>query len=234
MRLTSLSFFVIFVLLEISSTVISHAQTYRTNSPRVETRVGNPQSTRQTPPSYPSDLRQAIIDEFGITFDGFDNQYLRWYWEKFWDIRQTNLLPLVKGSVIQKSDARFSQQIGCPGSSVALSLGQYQGEEFNKLILIHELAHIIQNCQPSSKSFFSELPGIIKNEGYITGYSRNASSCAGSIPLNEDYAETLAYYLNPNSTSRTLPCGDTDLSNPYKNRAFSQHFELANKILGAY
>jgi hypothetical protein len=186
-------------------------------------------------------VRQQIIDTFGITMNGFDQQHLQWAQQKLQEVSGTKFASLVNGAVIQAIDSpdTFFEQVSCPGSggpSIRFHQNQVNQEVFD-ITLVHELTHLIQNCQPDSKSFNSDYNNAHSAEQGITYYAQNAgnpsSKCPKSDPFNEDYAEMIAYYLNPNAQTKDV-CGNGRQPNPYSSGNFSQHQSVARKIMGNF
>jgi hypothetical protein len=184
----------------------------------------------QTPPQpYPADPRQEMISKWGITFNGYDQDHLKWAYEELYAISSTKFLQLAKGAVIEATPESISQQVGCPGQPVAVRLHPYDEVGF-KTLITHELTHTFQWCQSEEVSHFSEIHNAIATEGYVSNYSRTA--CLGGIvQANEDYADTVAYYLNP--TAPEFTCGN-GAGNPYANGEHPAHKALAEKIVGSY
>lgn len=183
----------------------------QTDSNIVRTRVGNPPSGPVLSgdiPTPPQDVRQGIISNFGITMNGFSNQHLTWAWEKFHETSNTRFPSLVRGVTIQATGGG-SSQIGCAGSAIAVRLGQYTPGTFFKFILTHELGHVIQSCLPRSESKFNEAINAYYAEGGVSFYGNNANSCNGTVNVNENYADIIAYYLNPSAGLASGPasCG---------------------------
>lgn len=127
-------------------------------------------------------------------------------------------------------------------------------EEIFKITFIHEISHVIDKCAPESESFgrYSQgidgFPEVYKKEGGATYYGQHAngvpdpssisgpnmtpdSKCPSGNPLSEDYADMLAYYLNPNSRQKNVCQNPERLPNPYENGAHPLHKALAEKIL---
>lgn len=204
-------------------------------SNEVITRVGNPiiatpsgtrvSLDRPQPPIIAGDPRQAIIDTFGITMNGFGQQHLLWAWYKFWDVSNTQFITLVRGTTITLI-AGLSEQLGC--KSVLFKPPATQ-EAFN-VVLIHELGHIAYWCNPDAQSGKTQHENVFAQEGGMTGYAQYA--CFGTPPVNEDYAEMLTYYVNP-GIKEVIDCHIRDQV-PFGDDRYPLHFNLANSILGAY
>lgn len=199
-------------------------------------------------------LQAAISSTFGISMaDGFSINYLNWTWQILWETKNTSFLSLLLqgsgGSPVSINVAPslpgggqdINRQLNCSTiqiRSVSQSTGGAYPEPLFKIVLIHELSHIIEQCVPDSLSKKSSLAQILNNnrEAYLTNYSKN--NCAGGTnALNEDYAEMLAYYLNPEIKEQSLgigaACEPTDPNkNPYDNSAKPLHKNLASEILG--
>lgn len=197
------------------------------------------------PPNYPADLEQAILDKFGVHFVGFDAEHLKWYWEELWNTSGTNFSKLIKGAVVDAAfcpnEGNFSCQKGC-GGPVSIYFGTYAGEEFNKVLIVHELGHYINYCNnETGASYVSDFDKAFADEGGITYYAQNAGPCSGSDNQSEDYAEMITYYLHPKSLSQSINCGPNNgAPNPFydangqRNGKFPEHFAVAQKILGTF
>ncbi|MDP3974090.1 MAG: hypothetical protein Q8P92_04665 [Candidatus Daviesbacteria bacterium] len=192
-----------------------------------------------------STLHNDILTSFRIDIDqNFSYDYLKWAWEKFWNIKDTKFFTLINPNNITisviRDDTLINAQIGCNAIRMrgrSAATGQPYPESLFKVVLVHELSHIIDSCNPDSVSRKSQLPQIIRQEGYLTNYSANASSCVGSNNLNEDYAEMFTYYLNlnPEFPEQSLGigalCEPTILTNPYKSNK-PLHQSLVQALLG--
>jgi hypothetical protein len=221
---------IISIVLLQASIVFVQAQ-FRTDSNTVTTRIGNPSTT--APPVENSSLRQTLIDKFGITMNGFDSDHLRWTWVKLHEINNPNFTGLLNGSVIQATSG-LSSQVGCFGGGTSLNLGQYVPENFFKFILIHELSHIVQACSKRSDSKVVEHANAYAAEGPISYYAGHTLQCTGlNNGQNEDYADTLAYYLNPSAgfssgPKSCLPAEENNPPNPlFSGSSFQLHLNVA-------
>lgn len=177
------------------------------------------------PPVNQQQLREEIIKKFGIAMDGFNTEQLQWAWEKLWDISSTEFINLANGAIITKTTS-ISEQLGCK----AVRLRPPSTKEAFNVVLLHELGHIVYWCNQDPISKRSEHARIFNLEGGITGYAQHA--CFGTPPVNEDYAESHAYYLNPN-TPEVIECNRRNQI-PFANGKYPMHFNLVKSILGNY
>ncbi len=153
---------------------------------------GTPGQPGPKPPDYPPDLRQAIINKFGITMNGFDDEHLRWAWEKFWDISGSKFTSYVQGAIVDAQPGQgTSRQVGCPPSPT-VQISQYSTDYVFKFLITHELGHAIQICHPRDQVKYNEHENARATEGGVSRY--------GETLLNEDYADTMAYAVNPTET----------------------------------
>lgn len=175
----------------------------------VRVRVGNPPdqgpsiSCNQPPPPT-GQVGQAITSSYGITMNGFGEQHLLWAWEKFCESSNTKFLTLIKGSVVAATSG-ISQQVGC-GGAVSVRLGAYPNKDLFKFILTHELGHVVRNCNARATIQYNEHINAFNNEGAVSYYGGHAVSCTGSDNLSEDYADMIAYYVNPSAGIATAKC----------------------------
>lgn len=195
---------------------------------------GTGSETGTTPPNYPADLRQAIIDKFGIYMNNFSQQHLKWAWEKYWDVSGSRFNELVKGSIVTSQGAGgYSSQVGCPGSE-SVRLGEYATESFFKFILIHELGHVVRNCNSRERIQYTAHLNALAAEGAVSYYGANASYCTGSDNPSEDYADMIAYYLTPSAGLATARCDpDQNRPNPFFKLVPRKeaHYQVVIKVL---
>lgn len=223
-----------------------YAQTFKSNE--FVTRVGDPQGpppnitqpgrNGQKPPNTPDNLEQALLDTFGLRMVGFNRIQLNAAWEKMWDVNQTNFIKLVHGKekvVMVQAVNSGSEQVNCG----QINLRRYDDPEYLKVILIHELGHIIYWCNEDTVNKRSEHSNIYLSEGAVTGYAlpTGGTTCTGQPGATENYPEMIAYYLNSGITERTV-IGMTKCITrnqvPYADGKFSRHFNLVKTILGEY
>jgi lysophospholipase L1-like esterase len=202
----------------------------------VITKVGNPIGS--PPPCPVGDLRQAILDEFQVTMNGFDESHLQWTREAFLAASDTNFPSLIAGATIEArcSDCG-SQRVGCQEDDVSIYLGQYDtSAAYFKFILTHELGHFIHACNPRSVSGYTQHLNAIYLDGPISYYAGHAAQCTLSDNNSEDYADMIAYFLNPMSghVSGPLDCEpDRNPLNPLfqLNPPKQEHLNVAQQIL---
>ncbi len=192
-------------------------------------------ATRPTPPSPPtSDIAQAIQNKFGIVMQGFNDQQLKWGWEKFWEISNTNFSSYVTGkAVIRHSDpnTEFSSFTGncTPTESNPNVYLKPSDEKIFKHILIHELGHIMLGCNTPEVVGQAEHQQALQKEGSVSIYADNPQACVSGTAyrINEDYAETVSYYLVPEYTDQL--CGGGSVKPLQTN--YPMHYNLMKRLL---
>jgi hypothetical protein len=232
-----------------STTPIGATSNLSTQSNAVCVKVGNPSEDqkpaacsakvpggggpRPEAPPAEGDIRGAILEQFGVSMNGYDRQRLQWTWEKLWEVSNTNFVELVRGSVVQVTSTSNSHQVGCPGAAVAVYLGPFNDEYTFKQAFAHELGHVIANCSTKRTAHWQEYLNAHRTEGGVSHYGRNAESCTGSDSISEDFAEMIAFYLNPGVATTIVACNRTP---EQVNMAadFPMHFEVAKAILGVF
>jgi len=165
-------------------------------------------------------LHDNLLTKYNLDFDtNFPYDYLKWAWEKLEESSTTRFLQLVNPNnttiSITRDDTKINAQIGCSKISMrgaSISNNQSYPESLFKVVFIHELSHIIENCNLDNISKRTELEKIILpsgiGEGYLTRYSASADQCVQGVnKLNEDYAETIAYFLNKDYPEQSLGIG---------------------------
>lgn len=179
-------------------------------------------------------LRGTILKEFYIDMDGFSETQLKWAWEKFWDVKHTKFNKLVRGPgntvKVQAVDAG-SEQINC---SLVLVRKTITDPVLFKIVLTHELAHVIYWCNDDAINRVTEHANIYVQEGAVTGYGEpvNGTTCYNTPARTENYPEMIAYYLNRGVVEQT-GCNLRGQV-PFANGRFPLHYNLARKILGDY
>lgn len=206
----------ILIVFSIICFIISSSAAIYAQSSSVRTRVGEPVISTTAPVINPSQLQSAIQEEFGINMIGFTEQHLQWAWEQLWAVSDTNFKDLVQGSTIVATcggSGCGSSQVGC-FNETSVNLGQYQPASLFKFILIHELGHVIHNCQPRDKIRWQDIINAAASEGAVSYYGGNAPSCTGSDNFSENYADVVAYYLSPSAGLSSSSCGNRAPQSP--------------------
>lgn len=184
-------------------------------------------------PAPQGDLQIEVQRQFGISMIGFDQQHLQWAWEKFWEVSGTNFNSLVRGAVIEVTDISSTSQIGCPPSRSVL-VGQFPEETAFKHILTHELGHVIRNCAGRQVAQETAFLNAYSKEGGVSYYANNAFTCTKSDNPSEDYAEMIAFYLNPGTpVASYLKCYPA-VQSRYTEQGFPLHHQVAQNVLGDF
>lgn len=193
-------------------------------------------SVHPTPPDYPANLRQAIADKFGIFLeDSVPAAYDKFAWEKLWDVSNTKFDELARGLHVSIDDTGSHREAG----RIFLR-STYDQRVFN-IIFIHEASHEI-NDKPDQESLRSKHwdmydQDIENGHKGVTGYGEFACTYSNPEELQkkeEDYADMLAYYLNPGQVDMTSGKGCDRGVIPYADGKYPLHYQLAQEILGAY
>lgn len=190
-----------------------------------------PGGPRPEAPPAEGELQTAIQQQFGISMLGFDNQHLQWTWEKLWEVSNTKFSTLVNGTVIQA----IPNISGTAQDAYRhINLGQFPEETAFKHILTHELGHVIRNYAGRENAQESAFLNAYAKEKGVSYYAKNAEACTGSDSISEDYAEMIAYYLNPGTpVASYLKCYQAT-QNKFTQQEFPLHYLVARDVLGAY
>lgn len=189
-------------------------------------------------PDNTSEFRQRILNQFGIDFKSEffktqrGNQLLEWSWEvlwqanyyapKFFDLLGRNAEIDTHNAISERfgNTIKFSTK---PGSFfVSGTKNQF------KVLLIHELSHIIRG----NGRFDDLLNEAVENDGgFLTGYGENP--CTGTTAIDEDFSETVTYYINKGIPEQDLGCGkkSTDGKNPLESGRYPNHFNFIKSVL---
>lgn len=197
--------------------------------------VGGPPGPCQQAPAPPGDIRSAIISKWGITLN-LPQEQLPWAWKEFYKIDCTGFLQDIRGAIVDSWGNGYAQQFACPGktgehgSTSVMFSNQWTGD-YMSAILSHELTHVWQFCSPRGEQNRLEIPAAYNGEGGVSRYSREGCGYSSGFPslYNEDHADTIALYLNPDSGE--LTCGN-GTPNPFAGGRHPLHYALAKRGLG--
>lgn len=209
-------------------------------------------------PASSENLQKALYQEFKISFDDpfFDSesnkQYLVWAWDIVSNIKNT--YPYFFQLLQQQYDVIH---IGISDAGHRekdyIYLGQngpaFADVNFFKHSIIHELAHVISG-EPGKKLYRNQIKTVLDQEGYLTSYSAGAgkdpacqardlrSSFRSEYQLEEEFADTVAYLLNPEVPELQYnflcpPKHAVEEGNPIYSENYSKHKEFIEKLLRA-
>lgn len=189
--------------------------------------VGPAGPCMQAPPP-PANIKQAIQDKWGIRLEIPDYQQ-KLAWEEFHEIDCTGFLQDIKGTYVGSWANGYAQQFSCPGDEdVDVMFSNQWDGEFMKAILTHELTHVWQFCSSNGEQNRLLDGSAYQEEGGLTNYSR--TGCGFDVTLlNEDHADTIALYLNPEQGE--LTCGN-GAPNPFSGGKFPAHRTVAESGVG--
>lgn len=208
----------------------------------VSTSIQNCQvSTAGTIPVLPpgADYTAEIAKNFHINFEQgkFTQSHLKWAWEILSQARiiAPNFFNLI-GTVTADTRSGIGERSGNTiyFSTDSNSFFASSDESGFKVLLIHELGHVIRgNPGPIQQSYDGLLQQAInKDGGFLTGYGQNP--CTGTSAVDEDFAETVAYYINKGTPEKDLACGQksSDGLNPLYSGRYPNHMSFIQSILG--
>jgi len=186
---------------------------------------GLPAGPCQVAPPVPANVKQAIIDKWGITLNLPDDQ-IALAWGEFYQIDCTGFLQDIKGTTIGSWGNAYAQQFSCPGAGDAnIQFSNQWSGRFMQTILVHEMTHVWQNCSTNGEQNKLDNDAAFEAEGGLTMYSR--TGCSFNVDLsNEDHADTIALYLNPDQGE--LTCGG-GAPNPFSTGYYPKHKASAEK-----
>lgn len=194
----------------------------------------------------------AIKNQFQIEVDpAFNSQTLRWTWEILAVARQTapNFFTLLSQRYTLIKIKPTNEITNTQGNTIFLrvsSPGPTTNEQFFKQVLIHELGHVIYKPRfsPDPQLQRGIRGAIEKDGGYLTAYAQNSTLNPKDIcrkpdqkpdPAtveSEDFAETVSYYINGNTSELDYGCGKKNSQNPLKTNLYPNHLEFIRGVLG--
>jgi hypothetical protein len=199
------------------------------------------------PPATPTNIVEAIKAEWNITLANIPSEQALAIYEIFYRIKDTSFLTHLKSKavVINPEPGTTSYYRGGCKNIYLANLPKNQ----TQTTVIHELAHLFSDCFEDSITYRSKIQVAYQNEGGLTEYSRTAcgeriidqdgdgvlspdDEEALATNLNEDYAETLSFHLNP--MLPTDACANDGNVNPFSTGKYPQHKLLAERIVGKY
>lgn len=187
-------------------------------------------------PNTAGGLRAAIINELGITMNGFDVPHLEWAYKKLTDVSETtNFKNYITGTTITAIPDGSGSERWAPKQ---LRLAQYPSNALFNVILVHELGHVIREDNLRDTILWNDHLEAYRNDGPITNYARTACTYPASQQTEgarqaEDFAEMVTYYLNSAELPRTATCANSGESGnpPYQNGGFPAHYNVMGRLL---
>lgn len=207
----------------------------------VATSIQNCQvTTPGTVPALPpgADYAAEISKNFRINFirGKFTENHLRWAWGILSQAKTItpNFFNLI-GTVTVDTRLQIGERVGNTifFSTDPKSFFSSADELGFKVLLIHELGHVIRGDPGLTQQRYDQLlqQAINQDGGYLTGYGQNA--CTGTLAVDEDFAETVAYYINKGTPERNLACGQKSFDglNPLYSGRYPNHMSFIRSIL---
>lgn len=198
---------------------------------------GNPPTTPEPSSVSSADLEARIKNQFSVNMTGFDQVHLKWAYDEFSKNSNNKFSSLIVGANIEAStDNSLETPVIC---DLTIKVRQINNEKVFKYTLDHQLGHYIYECKTLTQSYrYPDFDNVFKTEGAATLHAMCPSKPLQSLP--EDYADMIAYYLNPDfdqpfdaPAGCAIPGKDLkDKSNPFKNPSrFPKHLALAKRII---
>lgn len=185
------------------------------------------------PPVASSELRQKL-NELGVRFmPSIDDTHLQWAWEILWQAKSyaPRFFTLL-GNVTVDTHADTSERKGniIYFSTIPGSFYMDGNETQFKVLLIHELGHVIRGSGALYDGPLQEA--VNKDRGHLTEYGENP--CYGTLGIDEDFSETITYYINQSAKEENLGCGvkSTDGRNPLFSGKYPYHLQYIKSVLG--
>ncbi len=192
--------------------------------------------------AYPENLRKELFDKYNVTVDqSYTDEHVKNIYELFICLSGTRFPSLVGNTSIINGTTFIDGVgetigMGCGSGFCNIYITEMPGRPTTfKFLLTHEFGHVISYNNLREVTLKTEFENIWAEENGISAYSRRngESGCNGGASMEEDYAETVAYFLHPNAGETTGACNaDEDKSNPlYTTSKYPRHIELIRKVL---
>ena len=187
--------------------------------------------------SYPSDPQGELQSKYKITTQGFGGEGIKMIYEMVTCV-STSKFPAVTQGVSTTIHNAISPSIGSIGMDCDSTCNIWipEGTSAFKFILTHEFGHVINIMNTREVSHSTELTNAHEKEGGLSPYSGPYYGGQGGCPVKgagEDYAEMVAYYLNPSLGGKTGACDSRE--NPknslFEDTHFPLHLAVAKQVL---
>jgi hypothetical protein len=187
--------------------------------------------------TYPADPGGELQSKYKISTDGFGADGIKMIYELATCV-STSKFPTLLGGTSTTVHNAISPSLGSIGMDCDATCNVWIPEGTNafKFILTHEFGHVLYYTNPRETMHVSEFEDSWNKEGGLSPYSGPYYGGQGGCPTKgavEDYAEMVAYYLNPTMGGKTGACDSRD--NPknslFEDTHFPLHLEVAKQVL---
>lgn len=186
--------------------------------------------------AYPSDPTAELQSKYKISTAGYSSDGVKMIYELATCLSPSQLPSLIgKPTTVHNA---ISPTLDGIGMDCDATCNIWIPEETNafKFILTHEFGHVLYYTNPSETMHVSDAENAWSSEGGLSPYSGPYYGGQGSCPTKgavEDYAEMVAYYLNPTMGGKTGACDSRD--NPknslFEDSHFPLHLNVAKQVL---
>ncbi len=187
--------------------------------------------------TLPSDPGAELKNKYNINTEGFSSAGIINIYEMFTCI-STSKVPTLLNGVTTTVHSGISPSLGSIGMDCNATCNVWIPEGTNafKFILTHEFGHVINIMAPRGATHSTELSNAWSQEGGLSPYSGPYYGGQGGCPVKgdgEDYAEMVAYYLNPTLGGKTGACDSRDdpKNSLFEDTHFPLHLAVAKQVL---
>lgn len=212
------------------------------------------QNLRQNASNYTSCTTNPLdtLQSYNIYYTGYNsevgsNSEAVWACEKLKEIQDTapefiSLLQSVKTPLEFTDspgnnnkinvDVESSQSKNIYDGHGRIILRLYNNQQAFNVLFLHELGYIFAGFVDPNKSGYNQLSSLISSDGYITSYAQNAPS----IKTEENYADAVTYYFNPESNIYGSYANNPVLQdpNPFETGNHRAYCQVMLKVFGPY
>lgn len=222
----------------------------------VSTSIQNCQTSSGTVPPPPADGNyKKWLEDFGVKiYDGFVPEVYQWAYEalastatvapKFKERLGSALVEVIPTCDISHTSVRtifLRNKIQfCPDNDKDGPTGDIN---YFKQVFVHELGHVI-NGSYRPGTYGDRIKSAIAAEGYLTAYAQNAATADDEIcgygdantRADEDFAESISYFVNTDIKERDYGCDTNSNQNPIYLQAggsllYPAHYQLMTELL---
>jgi len=185
----------------------------------------------------PTDPGAELLSKYKITTQGFSSEGVINVYDLFTCLSSSRVPSLLgKTDIVIHNDVRPNNAGIGMSCDAGCGIWIPEGTNAFKFILTHELGHVLYYTNSPEVMHYADAENAWSSEGGLSPYSGPYYAGQGNCPTQgavEDYAEMVAYYLNPTLGGKTGACDSRD--NPknslFEDTHFPLHLNAAKQVL---
>jgi hypothetical protein len=186
--------------------------------------------------AYPADLAADLKSKYPISLEGYGEAGIKNIYDLFTCLSTSKVKTLLATTdvTIHNADRPTEMGGGIGMGCTSRSCGIWIREDVGafKFIMSHELGHVLYYQNLAEVMHYTDAANAYTTEGGLSPYSGGGNGCS-ALGKEEDYAEMVAFYLNPKTGGKTGACDTRD--NPpnslFGTDNFPDHLNVAKQVL---